>query len=296
MATRKRRRFKIKSSSCLAALLGLLSSLLLASASHQQPQTVGHLCALLPHYLTRHLKLCKLIERTKNAGEAVAVGASRGLAECRQQFKNERWNCTHVSHPHPGRLHWSRAELVASADHLLLTSELAQSTGNRESAFVQAIAAAGIVHSVATACSVGSLSDCACDKTRIGLIRRQEENWKWGGCSNNIRQGMVYAKHLVELLDVVHQHHLLHQDGTRAEPSQSHSLSRRSVTAQTLQRLNKQSNFCLKNQSISLAAHHKLIRSILSKNSLEKHHEIRLAMNMHNNKVGRMVSSLESVL
>lgn len=296
-----------------------------------QQTSTAHLCSLVPHDISKHLKLCKLIRHSSQANEAITMGASKGLAECRAQFSKERWNCTHVG-----------------GDHHLLISELTQSVGNREGSFVQAIAAAGIVHSIATACSVGSLADCACDKTRIGIIKRQEDNWKWGGCSNNIRHGMLYAKHLVELLDVAHEHHFLklhnrhhhlhhqqqlsnyHQQriatnvSTNTRHFEKRSLSsnsgrQREFFSQTQLRSGRppiplpqqqtiyhQSdssmnvgnhspedlNFCKQNHNISKTIHIQLIKSLLSKNSLEKHQEIRLAMNMHNNKIGRMVSVL----
>lgn len=276
--------------------------------------SIASLCAGLPASQVRHLKLCKLVSHAPAADEAVRRGAAQGLEQCRQQFRSERWNCTH-----------------SSGDHHLLTSKLAQSVGNRESAFVQAIAAAGIVHAIATACSTGSLSDCACDKTRVGLIRQKDQIWKWGGCSNNIRHGMMYARHLVELLDAVHEHHNHVQRsfsliGLSSTPGQSHGsatgpqnwrhlsssshhhhLAKRQLISRSLsgryRELNQhyqsdqptsptatQSHFCQKNQNISQTAHIQLIKSLLAKNSLERHQDFRLAMNMHNNKVGRMVS------
>lgn len=263
--------------------------------------SIASLCAMLPPAHARHLKLCRLASHSPNADEAVAVGAARGLAECRQQFRSERWNCTH-----------------AAGDHHLLTSKLAQSVGNREGGFVQAIAAAGIVHSIATACSTGSLNDCACDKTRVGPIRQRDQNWKWGGCSNNIRHGMMYARHLVELLDAVHEHHHHHhmqrslganqrhhnhqlqlqQHGPhQLSMARCHQLMTRSLGSANLRPQQQQQqdqqlpmNFCQKNQNISQTIHIQLIKSLLAKNSLERHQDFRLAMNAHNNRVGRMVS------
>lgn len=271
------------------------SSLSSQQQQQQSPSMAADLCKLLPSYVSKHLKLCKLIMHSEDADEAVTQGASSGLSECRNQFKWDRWNCTH-----------------AHGDHHLLTSELAQSIGNKESGFLHAIAAAGIVHSIATACSVGNLSDCACDKSRIGLIRKQEDNWKWGGCSNNIRHGMLFAKHLVELLDAVHQH-TRNQD---ASSTNLHRLAKRSLSSAHREpnqlRNPAQANsdasgqqqqvdspgqaqvplsYCQRNHNISQSAHFQLIKSLLSRNSLERHQEFRLAMNMHNNKVGRMVSS-----
>lgn len=269
----------------------------------------SQICSQLPIHVARQLKLCKLVQHSANADEAVTSGASKALAECRVQFKSERWNCTH-----------------AHGDHHLLTSELAQSVGNRESGFVHAIAAAGIVHSIAHACSVGTLSDCACDKTRISSSTGRKhdiptpvlnEKWKWGGCTNNIRHGMLYAKHLVELLDAVHQQDSRQQQvesafiGSRQlskrslsskhrEPNQVRSRSAHSPVEpsnedqqqqQILSGSSAASMFCQRNHNISQATHIQLVKSLLAKNSLEKHQEFRLAMNMHNNKVGRMVST-----
>lgn len=271
----------------------------------------AYLCSNLPTHMARQLKLCKIISHSPGADDVVSLGASQGLAECRSQFRHDRWNCTHTA-----------------GDHQLLTSELAQSIGNPESGFIHAIAAAGIVHSIATACSVGNLSDCTCDKSRVGTITAANRNeppalWKWGGCSNNIRHGMMFAKHLVELLDAVHQHsrsmHLQqhhqnqnhhHHQYRQQKQHNHHHLGKRSTIILGRDHLSNQRppetmmptqaggdlhfrtqrDFCQQNQNISQAKHHELIKSLLSRNSLEKHQEFRLAMNMHNNKIGRMVS------
>lgn len=289
---------------------------------------IKELCSQLSLDIAKQLKLCKLIGHSSEARSAVAAGAAKGLEECRNQFSSEKWNCTH-----------------SQGENNLLTGDFTQSSGNKESGFIHAITAAGIVHSIATACSMGSLSDCACDKTRIGVIPRQQELWKWGGCSDNIRYGMLFAKHLVELLDAVHQTHSYHhhQHHNHAQPLESRSIQaslnpkvhqnhhksmilKRSlrVRHQYYQQLEAtQSNgnehhghsshhihvapesiqtshaskpmppivYCQKDHNIAQSTHMQLIKSLLAKNSLEKHHEFRLAMNMHNNKVGRMVSN-----
>lgn len=270
-----------------------------APQEQQEPQhSTSHFCSILPEEVSRQLKLCKLIRHSSSASEAVSHGASKGLAECRAQFARDRWNCTH-----------------STGESNLLVSELAQSVGNKESAFVQAIAAAGIVHSIATACSAGSLSDCACDKSRVGPIKRQDEIWKWGGCSNNIRHGMLFAKHLVELLDAVHQHHFLSQHHNHHHHNHqqlTHVRQRRSPGGSLIVSGGRQLRagrpplpvvqlsadshpeelaFCRHNHSISQTTHKQLIKSLLAERSLERHQEIRLAVNMHNNKIGRMVSS-----
>lgn len=36
-------------------------------------------------------------------------------------------------------------------------------TGNRETAFISAVASAGIVHAITKGCSAGNLTECGCD-------------------------------------------------------------------------------------------------------------------------------------
>lgn len=121
--------------------------------------------------------------------------------------------------------------------------------GNRESAFLHAITAAGIVHAIASACSSGSMSDCACDKSRRGTGQTKNEVWKWGGCSNNIRHGMLFAKHFVDALDVAHQFKynlptittatsLIENEDVESNFDSSPFLMRRSSPNQTNQRTN----------------------------------------------------------
>lgn len=50
------------------------------------------------------------------------------------------------------------------------------------------------------ACSAGNLSDCSCDRSRLGHSNAAE-GWKWGGCSDNVRYGMMFAKKFVDTPD-----------------------------------------------------------------------------------------------
>lgn len=84
-------------------------------------------------------------------------------------------------------------------------------SGFRESAFSYAIAAAGVTHSVARACSMGKLTACGCEpKTPISqqrnsrLTREQRlkklsrNRWKWGGCSHNMDFGIQFSKSFLD--------------------------------------------------------------------------------------------------
>lgn len=85
-----------------------------------------------------------------------------------------------------------------SNDQIFSAASLEQS--NREIAFLSAITSAGVVHSVTEACSAGNLTDCSCDRSRLGHVTTNE-GWKWGGCSDNVRYGMMFAKHFVDQRD-----------------------------------------------------------------------------------------------
>ncbi|XP_035210368.1 protein Wnt-16-like [Stegodyphus dumicola] len=72
--------------------------------------------------------------------------------------------------------------------------EIVQSS--RETAFIYAITSAGATHAVTQACSAGNLTDCSCDTSRQG--QSTPEGWKWGGCSDNVRYGMMFARQFVD--------------------------------------------------------------------------------------------------
>lgn len=53
--------------------------------------SAGDLCAAVPGLVSQQLRVC---EAHPNAMLAVGDGARRGIGECQNQFKHERWNCT----------------------------------------------------------------------------------------------------------------------------------------------------------------------------------------------------------
>lgn len=70
--------------------------------------------------------------------------------------------------------------------------------GSREAAFVYAISSAGVVHAITRACSQGELSVCSCDPYTRGRHHDQRGDFDWGGCSDNIRYGIRFAKAFVD--------------------------------------------------------------------------------------------------
>lgn len=75
------------------------------------------------------------------------------------------------------------------------------SIGSREAAFTYAITAAGVAHAVTAACSQGNLSNCGCDREKQGYYN-QEEGWKWGGCSADIRYGIEFSRRFVDAREI----------------------------------------------------------------------------------------------
>lgn len=69
--------------------------------------------------------------------------------------------------------------------------------GSREAAFTYAITAAGVAHAITAACSQGNLSHCGCDREKQGYYN-QEEGWKWGGCSADIKYGIDFSRRFVD--------------------------------------------------------------------------------------------------
>jgi len=89
-------------------------------------------------------------------------------------------------------------------------------------AFYHALRAAAIAHSVALACSQGSLAGCGCDRTKVAgekfvdatprttprpIKEKRDtnekeattvENSKWGGCSIDIKHGLHFSQNFLD--------------------------------------------------------------------------------------------------
>ncbi|XP_017464593.1 PREDICTED: protein wingless isoform X2 [Rhagoletis zephyria] len=76
----------------------------------------------------------------------------------------------------------------------------------RETGFIYAITSAAVTHSIARACSEGSIESCTCDyshqsrspqTSQLGSVAGVRD-WEWGGCSDNIGFGFKFSRDFVD--------------------------------------------------------------------------------------------------
>ncbi|XP_045117622.1 protein Wnt-16-like isoform X3 [Portunus trituberculatus] len=159
--------------------LGMVGVTQLLPQGDQEVQNVStatavSICQHLPGLVQQQVAVC---QNHPDAIRSVSDGARLGINECQYQFRNERWNCT------------TGADIDYPFGFTLRR-------GSKETAFIYAVTSAGVVHAVTQACSSGNLTDCSCDMSKQGLST--PEGWKWGGCSDNLRFGVQFARQFVD--------------------------------------------------------------------------------------------------
>lgn len=130
-------------------------------------------CLALPGLSAKQISLCSRLPETV---ESVPFGTRQGLVECEYQFRNELWNCSD------------------NRDSRRIQQTIDR--GSKETAFLYAVTSAGVVHTIAKACASGNLTECGCDARGQG--KSTPEGWKWGGCSDNLRYGVSFAKKFID--------------------------------------------------------------------------------------------------
>ncbi|XP_030622223.1 protein Wnt-8a-like [Chanos chanos] len=110
---------------------------------------------------------------------SVQVGAQSGIEECKHQFAWDRWNCPESA--------------------LQLSTHKGLRSATKETSFVHAISAAGVMYTLTRNCSLGDLDNCGCDNSRNGKIGGR--GWLWGGCSDNVDFGEKISKLYVDALE-----------------------------------------------------------------------------------------------
>uniref|UniRef100_A0A8C7VAF9 Protein Wnt n=1 Tax=Oryzias sinensis TaxID=183150 RepID=A0A8C7VAF9_9TELE len=113
---------------------------------------------------------------------SVQVGARMGIHECKHQFAWEKWNCPEKT--------------------LQLSTHIGLRSATKETSFLHAISAAGVMYTLTKNCSMGDFENCGCDDSRIG--QAGGKGWIWGGCSDNVEFGEKISKHFVDALEGGH--------------------------------------------------------------------------------------------
>merc|ERR1719373_1037650 len=153
--------------------LGLQSSKMFNSEAYLLGTTLP-LCQQISGLSNGQQKLCMLYtDHMMHVGR----GARRGIAECKFQFSERKWNCSTVE------------------DSTVFGPIL--SIASKEAAFAKAIASAGVVLSIARGCRDGQLNSCGCSSA--GRPNDLKGEWIWGGCGDNIHYGYKFAKNFIDI-------------------------------------------------------------------------------------------------
>ncbi|XP_072167511.1 protein Wnt-7b-like [Diadema setosum] len=141
--------------------------------SWQSPET-AKFCRSHTWFTKRQLKLCHL---HPDLIGSVTQGAMAGIFECRYQFRSHRWNCP-----------------ISNVTAVFGKNKLR--TRNVEMAFLQSMVSAGIMYEITKACGTGTILECGCDR-HFGEDNPDVE-WKWGGCSDNVRYGTHFTRMFID--------------------------------------------------------------------------------------------------
>ncbi|KAA0725216.1 Proto-oncogene Wnt-3 [Triplophysa tibetana] len=197
----------------------------------QQYSSLGSqpiLCGSIPGLVPKQLRFCRnYIEIMPS----VAEGVKLGIQECQHQFRGRRRGVLLLEMPAPALGSTELGYGVRGAgpfcvgllgpkahSSLLWRTQLGlpEQTGppsgykprevrtqtqplkkdsTRESAFVHAIASAGVAFAVTRSCAEGTSTMCGCDSHHKGP---PGEGWKWGGCSEDAEFGVLVSREFAD--------------------------------------------------------------------------------------------------
>ncbi|KAH9635039.1 hypothetical protein HF086_004393 [Spodoptera exigua] len=115
----------------------------------------------------------KICDRDTGLSNVLSIAKDQAIAACEETFQYDRWNCSLV---------FNRKAKRSIFNKLF-----------RETAFIHALMAASITHSVAKACASGDLSSCSCPGN-FG----KNNTWKMAGCGDDFRHGKRVTKNFLD--------------------------------------------------------------------------------------------------
>ncbi|XP_065357698.1 protein Wnt-4 [Calliphora vicina] len=112
----------------------------------------------------------------KEFGLPDTIREARRLAttHCEDQFRYDRWNCS--------------IEIRGKRN---IFKKL-----YKETAFVHALTAAAMTHSIARACAEGRMTKCSCGPRKQN---RADQTFQWGGCNDNLKHGKRVTRSFLDL-------------------------------------------------------------------------------------------------
>ncbi|KAH8317716.1 hypothetical protein KR074_007562 [Drosophila pseudoananassae] len=112
----------------------------------------------------------------KETGLPGTLSEARRLAttHCEEQFRYDRWNCS-----------------IETRGKRNIFKKL-----YKETAFVHALTAAAMTHSIARACAEGRMTKCSCGAKKHN---REEQDFQWGGCNDNLKHGKRVTRRFLDL-------------------------------------------------------------------------------------------------
>ncbi|XP_069003168.1 protein Wnt-11 [Embiotoca jacksoni] len=125
-------------------------------------------CKLLPGMVSSQAQLCR---SNLELMQTIIQAAREVKKTCQKTFGDMRWNCSSIDIPMDSPKY--RPDL---------------DRGTREAAFVYALSAATISHTIARACTSGDLRLCSCGPIPAEI---PEPGYRWGGCGDNLHYGLI---------------------------------------------------------------------------------------------------------
>ncbi|XP_067622460.1 protein Wnt-4 isoform X2 [Eurosta solidaginis] len=133
---------------------------------------VGGPCLYMPATRRQNHQCRKEIGLPNAIFEARRVATSH----CETQFRYERWNCS-----------------IETRGKRNIFKKL-----YKETAFVHALTAAALTHTIARACAEGRMTKCICGPRKQNRIG---QDFQWGGCNDNLKHGKRVTRGFLNLRD-----------------------------------------------------------------------------------------------